>query len=206
MQPQIGEWGGDILRPFQRAANSRLIDIAESDLFIFERTEHKRIAPTLMPDLNGHRVITKEMKDIDQVVPIAFGVLKGNGELQKQCSQPAVGCHWVEAASCVFDVLRSVADGFGRRRFFLVSAWRMAEYLGQLGGELESRVGLSNKLAPFLRHLRIQRPIKRCVDFAEIDELCDIFQLVNPALLQVAGIHDASPVRIGKAGNPYESL
>jgi hypothetical protein len=45
-----------------------------------------------MPHLDGHRVVTKEIKDIDQAVPIAFVVPVRNGELQKQGSHFAFAC------------------------------------------------------------------------------------------------------------------
>src|SRR5258708_6387523 len=58
VQAQISKRRGDILRAFDRAANSRLIDVAVGDLFIFERPEHKGIAPAFVANLYRHWVFT----------------------------------------------------------------------------------------------------------------------------------------------------
>src|SRR5579859_225728 len=82
----------------------------------------------------------------------------------------------------------------------------MTEYLRQFRSELEFGVGAGREPAPLLRYFWIQRPIKGCVDFDEIEEGRNVYQFVNAALLQILGIDGAPPIGIREAGNAYQNL
>src|SRR5215472_7270426 len=80
----------------------------------------------------------------------------------------------------------------------------MSENLGQLGGELELLIDAGHVVAPALRALRLQWPIKGGIDLAAIEILGDVGELVPMTFLHIGRIDNALPVWILEARGAEE--
>ncbi len=82
----------------------------------------------------------------------------------------------------------------------------MREGLVQLCSEQKSGIDSGHHRGPLCADLRLDVPVERRVDLAAIEELCQIFQGVDFALLEILGIDDSLPVFIGEARRPDKNI
>jgi acetyltransferase-like isoleucine patch superfamily enzyme len=71
--------------------------------------------------------------------------------------------------------------------------------LEQLGCELKIRVHGYRLLTPAFSYIRPDVAIKRGIDLATIEKLCQVFERVNFALLQIGRVKHAFPIFVRKA-------
>src|SRR5437870_1932842 len=89
MQANIADGSSHVLGWRQRAADLRLVDIAEADVRSGEVRDRFRIVPAFMANLDDSRILDELAEQLFKILAVERGVLVGNRKLDQQCPQAA---------------------------------------------------------------------------------------------------------------------
>ena len=181
MEADIADRRGGLRGGRQRAANDRLIDVAEAGIVFAEESEGLGGIPGGVADFDDERVIGEALEHGGEIGGGFLGAMERERKLEEDGAEFVGGAKDVEAGT---DRAFVVAGGAGVVR----------EFLPEFGGEEKSRIG-GNAVEPAGGVIGTQRMVERSVDLDGIEESGKILGLVES--FGAAGrIYGTGPVRI----------
>ena len=165
--------------------SGRLIQVAEADAIVHQGSQSLIECPTGVAHLRRQREFMKRAAQLDDEVPVRLGELEGPGKTHQQASElPGV----LQRPKALFEL---ADDGRLQRAL-------MRELAAEHGREQEARM-LRYLADPQPGKLRPQGPVKRSVDFHQVQMLREILQRMKTTGLD-GRIDDRIPVRMRPAG------
>lgn len=165
----------------ERAANDRLIDVAEAGIVFAEECEGLVGIPGAVADFDDERVIGEALEHRGEIGGGFLGAMERKGELKEDGAEFVGGAKNVKAGT---DGAFVVGAGAGVVR----------EFLPEFGGEEKSRIG-GNAVEPIGGVIGTQRMVERSIDLDGVEESGKILGLVE-SFGAGGRIYGTGPVRI----------
>src|SRR6267142_3788394 len=191
VQPYVANRRSGFRRRLERPPDHWLVDVAERSLMFTQQCEYFRIVPSSVAHFHREWIIRKSLQQRGKTRCRLRIAMKRERELQQHRSQLAGLLQYIEA-------------GTHRALIFRGSARVMREFLPHLRCENKTRIG-RNSLNPLLGMLRVQRLIKRSIDFDGVKKLRQVGGFMKIPRSR-RGVHISSPIRIRPPCWPDEYL
>jgi hypothetical protein len=184
METDIADWGSGLRGGRERAANDRLIDVAEASVVLPKEDESFGGIPGTVANFDDETVIGEALEHSGEIACGFLGAMERERELKEDGAEFVGGAKNVKAGT---DGALVVGGGAGVVR----------EFLPEFGGEEKLRIG-GNAVEPIGGVIGTQRMVERSVDLDGVEESGKILGLVES--FGAAGrIYGTGPVRIRPA-------